>query len=200
MLLPIISGLLLAGGTQAYEQTLGFNSAPVVENRTIEEIHKAALSEGGVVTLWHGGDETTQADGLKTAFEAAFPGMKLNLTVDLSKYHDARIDEQLAHGSVYVDSVILQTLHDYPRWSEQGALMNYAPLGFERVHPAFKDSTSASWYGLELFFWSIFWSNDKLPGCEINSFKDFLKPELKDKLVLAYPNDDDAILFAFDLM
>ncbi|KAJ5022576.1 hypothetical protein J3E73DRAFT_373857 [Bipolaris maydis] len=29
---------------------------------------------------------------------------------------------------------------------------------------------------------------------------DRLRPEFKDKLVLTYPNDDDAVLYAFDLM
>ncbi|MCI2467527.1 hypothetical protein KC271_14870, partial [Listeria monocytogenes] len=29
---------------------------------------------------------------------------------------------------------------------------------------------------------------------------DWLRPEFKDKLVLTYPNDDDAVLFAFDLI
>jgi lysophospholipid acyltransferase (LPLAT)-like uncharacterized protein len=34
------------------------NAAVQVEDRTLDEIHKAALAEGGVVTLWHGGDES----------------------------------------------------------------------------------------------------------------------------------------------
>jgi ABC-type Fe3+ transport system substrate-binding protein len=32
------------------------------------------------------------------------------------------------------------------------------------------------------------------------SYQDFTKPEYKDKIVLTYPNDDDAILYQFDLM
>ena len=31
-------------------------------------------------------------------------------------------------------------------------------------------------------------------------YPDFLKPEFKDKLVLTYPNDDDSVLFQFNLM
>ena len=36
-------------------------------------------------------DEKNQQDHLKQAFEARFPGMTLNLTVDLSKYHDINV-------------------------------------------------------------------------------------------------------------
>lgn len=199
MLFTLVSGLLLMGQAQA-DVTVGFNSRPTVEKRSLNKIHQAALAEGGVVTVWHGGDEKSGGVEFKRQFEKTFPGMQLNVTIDLSKYHDGNIDEQLASGHVYVDSIILQTLHDYPRWAQQGALLNYAPLGFERIYPAFKDSTSAAWYGLELFNWNIMWSSDKLPGFQIRNWNDFLKPELKDKIVLTYPHDDDAVLFAFYLM
>lgn len=192
---------LVASTVLAYDATLGFNAVPQVENRTIDEIYQAALKEAGVVTLWHGGDEVDQQDALKQAFEKRFPGMTLNVTVDLSKYHDGKLDQQLASNNVYVDSIALQTVHDFPRWAQEGALLNYAPLGFEHVYPAFKDSASAAWYGISVFAWSISWNTDKLPNItEVNSYEDFLKPEFKDKLVLTYPNDDDAVLFAFDLM
>ncbi|KAH7149817.1 ABC transporter [Dactylonectria estremocensis] len=177
--------LLAAGNVLAYDALLGFKGAPAVENRTIEEIYQAALNEGGVVTCWHGGDEANQQGWLKQAFEARFPGITLNLTIDLSKYHDGGIDQQLADSNVYVDSIILQTVHDYPRWADQGALLHYAPL---------------AWYGLFHASWQLSWSTDKLPNVTIAEFDDFLKPELKNKLVLTYPNDDDAVLFAFDLV
>lgn len=100
----------------AFDPQLGFNSFVEVETRSIDEIYQAALKEGGALTVWHGGDEKTQQNSLKTAFEARFPGMTLNITVDLSKYHDVNLDQQIATDSVYVDSIILQTLHDFPRW------------------------------------------------------------------------------------
>lgn len=122
---------IAASSALAYAPQLGFNTPPVVETRTLDQIHEAALKEGGIVTVWHGGDEKTQQDSLKTAFEARFPGMTLNITVDLSKYHDINLDRQLATKNVYVDSIVLQTLHDYPRWKDEGALLNYKPVGFE---------------------------------------------------------------------
>ncbi|KAG6015489.1 hypothetical protein E4U43_005222 [Claviceps pusilla] len=173
---------------------------PIVESRTLDQIYDAAVKEGGIVTCWHGGDERHQMDFIKTAFEKRFPKMQLNLTVDLSKYHDGRIDQQVAEKNVYVDSVILQTLHDYPRWAREGALLNYAPLGFDQIYPGFKDSVSASWYGLAIISWSNVASSTKLPNMTLDSFDSFLRPGLKNKLVLTYPNDDDAVLFAFDLI
>ena len=68
------------------------NSTYEQETRSIDEIYQAALAEGGVVTLWHGGDEKNRQDVLKQAFEARFPNITLNVTVDLSKYHDGNLD------------------------------------------------------------------------------------------------------------
>ncbi|KHN96202.1 ABC-type Fe3+ transport system [Metarhizium album ARSEF 1941] len=194
----VIVASLVLGQALAADRTLGFKAKPTVENRTLDEIYKAALAEGGVVTLWHGGDEPDQLKPLQDTFEGRFPGMKLNVTVDLSKYFGGRIDQQLANNNVHVDNVMLQTVHDFPRWAREDALLNYAPLGFDQVHPALKDSLSGSWYAVEIIFWKNIWSTKKLPGAKFDSFQSFLDPEYKDKLVLTYPSDDDAVLFAFD--
>ncbi|KAF2009721.1 periplasmic binding protein-like II [Aaosphaeria arxii CBS 175.79] len=171
----------------------------VTENRSIDDIHKAALAEGGVVTCWHGGDEKNRQDALKEAFEKRFPGMTLNLTVDLSKYHEVLIDDQLTNDNVFVDSAILQTVHDYARWKDEGALLNYAPNDFDKVHEAFKDADGA-YYGIGVFGWRIAYNNKKWTGDPIQDFEDFLNPELKGRIVSTYPNDDDAVLFAYDLI
>ncbi|KAJ3937959.1 uncharacterized protein N0V96_011958 [Colletotrichum fioriniae] len=198
MVLPtFVLSAALATSVAAYDTLLNFHGAPEVETRTIDEIHKAAVAEGGVVTLWHGGDEKTQQDALKEAFEKRFPGMTLNLTVDISKYIDGDIDRQLSQGNVYVDSVILQTLQDYPRWDQEGALLRYKPLDFDKIHPGFRDIW-ASWYAVVVFGWTNIWNAEKVSEGPVE-YSDFLKPEYKDKLVFTYPNDDDAVLYAFDL-
>jgi hypothetical protein len=198
MLRTMLFAALAATGSRAYDALLKFDGAPIVENRTMKEIYQAALEEGGTVTCWHGGDETYQQDGLKEAFETRFPGMTLNITVDVSKFHDGNIDRQLSTGGLFVDSIILQTLHDYPRWDHEDALLHYAPLNFDKIHPAFRD-IRAAWYGVSVFAWTFVSNNDRVSETP-REFADFLKPEFKDKLVLTYPNDDDAVLYAFDLM
>lgn len=191
---------LLAGAavSSAFDPQLGFNNYVEVENRTLDEIYQAALKEGGTLTVWHGGDEKNQQDSLKEAFEAKFPGLTLNITVDLSKYHDVNLDRQLATDNVYVDSIILQTLHDYPRWKSQGALLPYKPLAWEKIHDDYKDD-DGFFTGLYIFGWSNVW-NTKYVTDGPKEYEDFLRPEFKNKLVLTYPNDDDAVLYAFDLV
>ncbi|WOO76985.1 uncharacterized protein LOC62_01G000588 [Vanrija pseudolonga] len=190
--------LLALLGTVAADSLFAFNSSTQVETRSLDELHQAALAEGGTVVLWHGGDLANGGDDLKKSFEARFPGVTLNVTIDLSKYHDGRVDQGLASNGFLPDSVILQTLQDYPRWDVDGALLRYKPAGFDAINPAYKDPFGA-WYGVYVYSWSFIWSSAKLPNVTIAEFADFLKPELKDKLVLTYPHDDDAVLYAFDL-
>ncbi|KAK8147072.1 hypothetical protein G3M48_002197 [Beauveria asiatica] len=177
-----------------------YRRGPEVETRSLDEIYEAAKKEGNTITVWHGGDEKNQQDFLKTEFEKKFPDMTLNITVDLSKYHDVSLDEQLEAKNVFVDSIILQTLNDYPRWADQDALLSYAPAGFDKIEQSFKDD-NAFWYGVYVFFWSNGFNSKKLGGGAAPAeYADWLKPEFKEKLVLTYPHDDDAVLFAFDLI
>lgn len=189
---------LLAGASLAHPHNQVINGTYEQETRSLDEIYAAAVAEGGVVTLWHGGDEKTQQNFLKRAFEARFPKMTLNVTVDLSKYHDGNLDLQLAAKNVHVDSIILQTLHDYPRWKKEGALLNYAPKNFDKIASVFKDA-DAAYAGLFIIAWSIRSNNNKTTLAP-TSYEDFTKSEFKDKLVLTYPNDDDAVLWQFDLL
>lgn len=189
---------IVAHFAHAYDQVIGFDSAKAIENRTIDEIYAAAIAEGGVVTVWHGGDAPNQEDSLKKAFETRFPGVVMNLTVDFSKYQSARLDRDLAANNVYVDTIISQSLHDFPRWSDEGALLKYEPLGFDHVIPAYRDP-GAAYYAIRIPFWTILWNSNKT-GTTIKEFDDFLRPELKNRLVLTYPDDDDAVLFTFNAM
>ncbi|KAJ5690798.1 hypothetical protein N7462_005190 [Penicillium macrosclerotiorum] len=166
----------------------------------MNEIYKAALAEGGIVTAWMGGDESDQQDSLKSSFEAAYPGVILHVTVDLSKYIDSRIDFQLSQGNLIVDTVAIQTLQDFPRWVKEGASELYQPLGFDKVYEEFKDPEGA-YYPFAAGRWQIIWNTGKLgKNTVLKDYTDFLKPEFKGKMVLTYPNDDDAVLYCFDLI
>lgn len=47
--------LACVASTWAFDPQFSFSGIVEVENRTIDEIYQAALAEGGIVTLLHGG-------------------------------------------------------------------------------------------------------------------------------------------------
>lgn len=83
------------------------------------------------------------ATPLVSAFTAQFPDIALNVTTDLSKYVDTRIDRSYLVNAPYVDIAILQTVHDYPRWKEEGRLLPYKPSTFDDINNAIKDLDGA---------------------------------------------------------
>ncbi|MER7404766.1 extracellular solute-binding protein [Streptomyces sp. NPDC000070] len=169
------------------------------ETKSLEQLYREAKAEDGTLTVYAGGDTATQQDGNKAAFEKAFPGITLNIVLDYSKFHDARIDSQLATGSLVPDVVQLQTLQDFPRWKHEGALLPYKPAGFSRVHPAFKDPDGA-WTGIFVDAFSMIYNVDKADGTAPASARDLLDPRWRGKIVSTYPNDDDAVLYLYSLV
>ena len=117
--------VLVAGSLTAAAGALGAGTAHATgrgeETKSLEQLYREAKAEGGALIVYAGGDTATQQDGNKAAFEKAFPGITLDIVVDYSKFHDARVDNQLATGTLVPDVVQLQTLQDFPRWKGEGA-------------------------------------------------------------------------------
>lgn len=190
-------GVLAASGATVAAATPSPKSAPkpTSEEDQLQKLYKEAVAEGGRLVVYAGGDKPGQADYLKDAFVRKFPKMKVDIVVDFSKNHDARVDNQIAEHRVVTDVVHLQTVDDFPRWKKEGVLQKYKPVGWDRVFDQIKDKDG---YYTGLFFFAF--SNvtaTKLGDDAPVEAKDFLKPEFKNKLVFTYPNDDDAVLYYF---
>lgn len=70
----------------------------------------------------------------------------MNITTDLSKYLDSSIDiaYSVSNGtSDLFDLAVLQSTHDFPRWKEEGRLMNYKVREWEDIYPEFVDTDGA---------------------------------------------------------
>lgn len=167
------------------------------DGQTIPDLYQAAIQEGGTLTIYAGGDEKNQQDQTVQAFKAAFPKVNLNVSVDLSKYQDGRIDQELDSGKLNVDLAFLQTLHDFDRWEAQGVLLNYKPVGSDHVATKFKDRDGA-YTGLIILSFSNVSSGDQVKAEDApRDARDYLDPKWKSRIVLTYPNDDDAVLYEF---
>jgi hypothetical protein len=134
-----------------------------IEHRTLDEIYEAALKESRTLTVAWGGDSKTVSNDyisllidpltvhasqtlIISSFHNHFPGIHLNLTSDLSKYWDSAIDitYALSNGtSNDVDVTVLQSFHDFPRWKDEGRLLNYKVREWDDIYPEFVDEDGA---------------------------------------------------------
>lgn len=171
------------------------------ETRNISDIYAAARQETGILQIAWGGDERSQSSEAAQAFQAAFPLIKANFTSDLSKYHDGRINRQLEGGPFYADVAILQTLQDFDLWKARNALLNYKPAPFDKLYRRFTDPDGAFLPVSGASFGPFVFKTAAVPTADIpRSYADVLDPKWKSKLVLTYPNDDDAVLYLFVLI
>ena len=148
--------------------------------------------------MYAGGDLPNGQAANEQAFKARFPGMNIRILVDFSKYHDARIDNQLARGKLECDVAHLQTLHDFDRWKAEGRLLLYKPLGWDQVYADFRDPDGA-YVAVNVFCFSNIINTRLVPEAEApRDAVDYLDPKWKGRIVLTYPHDDDAVLYQFD--
>ncbi|MBE8516210.1 ABC transporter substrate-binding protein [Amycolatopsis sp. H6(2020)] len=191
-------GLGAVGAASASASPAASGHAGPEETRTLDELYQAALAEGGKLVIYAGGDTPTQQDGTKAAFKARFPGIALTLIVDYSKYHDVRVDNQLATGTLVPDLVQLQTVQDFVRWKEQGRLLPYKPAGFSKVYDAFKDRQGA-WVAVSALAFSFMYGPAAVGSAAPRTPLDLVDPKWKGKIASSYPHDDDAVLYLYSL-
>ncbi|CAG7836052.1 unnamed protein product [Allacma fusca] len=178
-----------------------YNSGKEVETKSLDELYADALREGGRVILYAGGDTPGQQDYFKMLFENRFPGVKLDVIVDYSKFHNGRIENQLANKNLIPDIIQLQTIQDFPRWKKRGLLLKYKPRGWKSIYEGFKDP-DGFYTGIYVIVFTncanrhLLRSMDQVPRDAYN----YLNPDLRNKITITYPNDDDAVLFYFKLI
>lgn len=192
------AALAMSAARKAFAQPVPAKLVPGMETRSLDELHKAALAEGADLIVYAGGDIPDAQASTEQAFKSRFPGMNIRILVDLSKYHDARIDNQLARGRLECDVAHLQTLHDYDRWKAEGQLLLYKPLGWDQVYSDFRDPDGA-YVAVNVFCFSNITNPELVSEAEApREALDYLDPKWKGRLVLTYPHDDDAVLYQFD--
>ncbi|WP_326759018.1 ABC transporter substrate-binding protein [Streptomyces phaeochromogenes] len=162
------------------------------ETRSLVELYDDARAEGGTLTVYAGGDTADQQDMTVAAFNAEFPDIELNMIVDYSKYHNVRIDRQLATGTLVPDVTHLQTTFDFPRWKGLGVLLQYRPAGWDSIHDLFKDA-DGFWVAGNVFAFSYMFG----PGGGPVTPQDLVDPRWKGHIASSHPGDDDATLFLF---
>src|SRR5215470_10848888 len=171
------------------------NSAFAVRAQGTDAIYTAAKAEGAFV-MYVGGP-TAPWEATARIFEQRYPGIKVSITGGFSNVLDKRIDKQLADGKLEVDTAIFQTLQDFVRWHAEGRLLAYKPPGFDAIDASFKEAGGA-FYGTMVIAMPYMYNTQHVSAADVpNSALDFLKPQLRGKMVTPYPADDDATLWLF---
>jgi ABC-type Fe3+ transport system substrate-binding protein len=131
-------------------------------------------------------------------FQKRYPGVTVSFTGGLSNGLNTKIEQQLAAKKMETDLAMFQTLQDFGRWKKQGALMSYAPVGSDKIDPAFKDE-DGTFTTVAVNMITYAYNTQLVPAADVpKSALDFLKPLFAGRLISTDPAEDDAALMVFN--
>ena len=146
---------------------------------------EAAKKEGKVV--WYTSLALTSSEKVAKLFEAAYPGIKVEVHRTGSQRILQRVMQELQANIKNADVIHTSDAGDFVLLKEKKLLLKYTPAGVESFPPGFKDTDGYA-YGLRATVTAIAYNSKIVPAAEApKTWKDLLDPKWKGKLVTAHP-------------
>jgi iron(III) transport system substrate-binding protein len=146
---------------------------------------EAARKEGTVV--WYTSLALPSAEKVAKLFEAAYPGIKVEVHRTGSQRILQRVMQELQANLKLVDVIHTSDAGHFVLLKEKKLLAKYTPAGVENFPPGFKDRDGYS-YGLRATVNVIAYNTKIVPAAEApKTWKDLLDPKWKGKMVTAHP-------------
>jgi len=146
---------------------------------------EAAKKEGKVV--WYTSLALPSAEKVAKLFEAAYPGIKVEVHRTGSQRILQRVMQELQANLKLVDVIHTSDAGHFVLLKEKKLLMKYTPAGVDPFPAGFKDR-DGYYYGLRATVNVIAYNTKLVSAGEIpKGWKDLLDPKWKGKLVTAHP-------------
>ena len=146
---------------------------------------EAAKKEGKVV--WYTSLALPSAEKVAKLFEAAYPGLKVEVHRTGSQRILQRVMQELQANIKNVDVVHTSDAGHYVLLKEKKLLARHTPAGVERFPAGFKDR-DGYYYGLRATVNVIAYNTQKVAAAEApKTWKDLLDPKWKGRMVTAHP-------------
>ncbi len=146
---------------------------------------EAARNEGKVV--WYTSLALPSAEKVARRFEAAYPGIKVEVHRTGSQRILQRVMQELTASIKNVDVIHTSDAGHYVLLKDKKLLMKYTPVGAQALAAGFKDR-DGFWYGLRATVNVIAYNTKIVTAAEApKTWKDLLAPKWKGKMVTAHP-------------
>jgi iron(III) transport system substrate-binding protein len=146
---------------------------------------EAARKEGKVV--WYTSLALPSAEKVAKLFEAAYPGIKVEVHRTGSERILSRVMQELQANIKNVDVVHTSDAGHFVLLKAKGLLLKYTPAGVDGFPAGFKDK-DGYFYGLRATVNAIAYNTKALSAADApKTWKDLLDPRWKGKMVTAHP-------------
>jgi iron(III) transport system substrate-binding protein len=154
--------------------------APVpARGQSLDELHKQALKEGGVLNFY-GTLAQINAARILPVFEKLFPGIKVNHVDATADKLAARAITEARGGKVLAD-IFQMSLENILQLHEQKLVLDKLPTEAEPYPASLKGSF---WLAADLIFITAAWNKTLVkPEDEPKQFDDFADPKWKGKII-----------------
>jgi iron(III) transport system substrate-binding protein len=160
---------------------LGLTNSATAQDARLE----AAKKEGKVV--WYTSLALPSAEKVAKLFEAAYPGLKVDVNRTGSERILSRVMQELQAGIKNVDVVHTSDAGHFVLLKSKNLLAKYTPAGVDTFPAGFKDK-DGYFYGLRATVTVIAYNTKAVTAAEApKTWKDLLDPRWKGKLVTAHP-------------
>jgi len=157
--------------------------------QTWDELHKAAVKEGGTVNFY-GTLAQINAERILPVFEKRFPGMKVNHVDATADKLAARAITEARGGRVLAD-VFQMALENVLQVIDQKLAVDWLPPEAEAYPANFKGS---NWLAADMVIITAAWNTSLVKkGDEPKQFDDFADPKWKGKLI-GEPRDVELLI------
>jgi hypothetical protein len=165
---------MVVTGRAALAATACIVGAAPIGAQTVDELYQRAKDEKTVV-LCGAGPTGSHGRWIKE-FEQTFPGVTVSFTGGLSPVLNKQVEAQLAAGKIETDLAILQTIQDFAKWKNAGAMAAFKPAGWDVIDEAYKDEDGAFvTVSINAITYAI--NTELVTGADVpKSALDFLKP------------------------
>ncbi len=145
----------------------------------------AAKKEGKVV--WYTSLALTSAEKVAKLFEAAYPGVKVDVHRTGSQRILQRVMQELSAGIKNVDVVHTSDAGHFVLLKQKQLLARHTPPGVDKFPPGFRDR-DGYYFGLRATVNAIAYNTKSVTAADApKTWKDLLDPRWKGKLVTAHP-------------
>ena len=162
-----------------------FSLLPTGEARAQTPLVEAAKKEGKVV--WYTSLALPSAEKVAKLFEAAYPGIKVEVHRTGSQRILQRVMQELQANIKNVDVVHTSDAGHFVLLKEKKLLARHTPAGVDRFPAGFKDK-DGYYYGLRATVNVIAYNTQKISAADApRTWKDLLDPKWKGRMVTAHP-------------
>ena len=162
-----------------------FALLPTGEARAQTPLVEAAKKEGKVV--WYTSLALPSAEKVAKLFEAAYPGIKVEVHRTGSQRILQRVMQELQANIKNVDVVHTSDAGHFVLLKEKKLLARHTPPGVDRFPAGFKDK-DGYYYGLRATVNVIAYNTQKISAADApRTWKDLLDPKWKGRMVTAHP-------------